>query len=83
MINNEIYIIHKDWKGLCIINNNIVYRKDYNDEYGYYLNIKNKLIIKWEKWNEEDFYYAEDKNIYYLKEIFDEKYTNLYIFDND
>jgi len=83
MINNEIYIIHKDWKGLCIINNNIVYRKDYNDEYGYYLNIKNKLIIKWEKWNEEDFYYAEDKNIYYLKEIFDEKYTNLYIFDNE
>ena len=31
---NEIYIKHKDWEGLCVLENNRLYRKNLNDEIG-------------------------------------------------
>lgn len=80
---NEIYIKHKDWEGICVLENNKLYRKNLNDEYGTYLIKYNKLIIKWEKWNEEIFYYYNNSSNYYLKDIFNEKYNNIYIFDNN
>jgi len=83
MTNNEIYIIHKDWEGLCIYINNKIYRKDYKEEYGNYNKFKNKLTIKWEKWNEEDFFYIEDQNIYYFKNLYEEKYLTLFVFENN
>ena len=35
----EIYIKHKDWNGICVINDNKIYRKEIIDEQGFY-NIK-------------------------------------------
>lgn len=78
---SEIYIKHKDWEGLSILKNNELYRKNLNDEYGTYLKKYNKLIIKWEKWNEEEFFSYNDNFNYYFKDIFNEKFINIYIFD--
>ena len=79
----EIYIIHKDWEGLCILNENIIYRKNFKEEYGKYYIKRNKLTIKWEKWNEEDFFFMEDSSYYYYKIIFDNKYSTFYIFESN
>jgi hypothetical protein len=80
---NEIYIKHKDWEGLCVLENNRLHRKILNDETGNYFIKDNKLTINWEKWNEEDFFYYDNPSSYYLKDLFNEKYSNIYIFDKD
>jgi hypothetical protein len=76
-------IMHKDWNGKCCLNNNKIYRLDYNDENGYYIIEKNKLTIKWEKWNEEVFYSNDNLNTFYLSNIYNEEYKNKIIFDKD
>lgn len=81
--NNEIYIVHKDWEGICYINNNIIHRKDFNEEYGVYNIIKNKISIKWQKWDNEDFFCGDNSSTYYLKYIFDKIYIEYFIYEND
>lgn len=78
----EIHIIHKDWEGICIIENDIIYRKNCSEESGNYTINKNKLLISWHKWDTEIYYYYNNEKYYYLETIFNEKFTN-YIFFED
>jgi hypothetical protein len=80
---SEIYIKHKDWEGVSIIENNKLYRKNLNDENGTYTKKYNKITIKWDKWNEEDFYFYDNNLNYYLKDIFNDKFINMYIFEKN
>lgn len=79
----EIFINHKDWNGYCIIKNNKIIRKDYLDEEGIFIKNKNKLTIQWLKWNEEDFYYYDNDKYYYDKNLFEEYFLILNIFDKE
>jgi len=47
-MNKNIFIIHNNWKGKCIIDYhyNKIYRVEDKDEYGCYNIDKNKLTIK-------------------------------------
>jgi hypothetical protein len=85
-MNNKIdslYIYHKDWEGKCILDNNKIYRENLLEESGTYEIVNNKLLIKWDKWNEEDFYYYNDNSIYYFKNIFDNNYSTLYLVNKE
>ena len=80
-MNNELFIIHKDWEGLCLCNSNIIFRKDYSNEKGTFIINDNKITIKWDNWEPEEFYSIEDNNTYYLKNIYDDVKDNIYVFD--
>lgn len=80
--NKSIFIIHKDWSGKCCLENNKIYRLENKDEYGDYNIDKNKLIIKWEKWNEEIFY-CVDSYTYYLSNIYEKDFENKTVFDKE
>jgi hypothetical protein len=80
---NDIYIKHKDWEGFCSIIENTIFRVDIQTETGLYVIKNNKLTIKWDKWNEEDFYYIDDPKYYIYKNLFDEIYDINYIFEKD
>lgn len=78
----NITIENKDWKGQCVIdNNNLIFRKDIQDEYGTYYFKKNKIVVKWEKWGEEIFYCYDDYKNFYDMEMYKNKYEDIYIFD--
>jgi hypothetical protein len=81
--NKFINIIHKDWNGKCFLENNKIFRMDNKDESGYYNIEKNKLIIRWDKWNEEIFYSTDNFNIYILSIIYEKDYENKQIFDKE
>jgi hypothetical protein len=98
MNSSEIFIKHKDWNGICYLDNNkfIITRKEYTDETGKYVIDKNKLIIKWDKWNEEIFIknvFDNDngldydtkiyKNKYILKSEFDLEYKEVFLYQKD
>jgi len=80
----SIYIKHKDWEGVCLFNNdnnnNYICRENVLDEKGKYNINFNKLTIKWEKWNEEDFYNFDNSTVYYYKDIFENIYNSSYVF---
>jgi len=59
----EILIIHSDWTDICFIDNDKIYRKSIENEVGKYLLESDKLVIYWEKWNENVFYKC-DKDYY-------------------
>ena len=83
-MNKNIFIIHNNWKGKCIIENNKIYRIEDKDEYGYYNIDKNKLTITWDKWNEEIFYCNDNQlNIYYVSNIYEIEHENIIIHDNE
>ena len=63
--NNSSYFIHNEWSDKCLLLNNIIKRKNINNENGTYKIIDNKIIIKWNNWNIEDIFI---------------KYNNDYIF---
>ena len=79
----EIFINHNDWQGTCILNKelNTISRKNNENDNGTYKIIYNKLIIKWEKWDEEIFF-CNKNNIYYYKDIYYKKYLDIYLLDN-
>ncbi len=84
MTNREIYIYHRDWEGTCILeDNNKIFRQNIESEIGQYTIINNKLLIKWDKWNEEEFFYFNNSTQYYLKELFDNNYSTVYILYKD
>ena len=98
MNSSEIFIKHKDWNGICYLDHNkfIITRKEYTDETGKYVIDKNKLIIKWDKWNEEIFIknvFDNDtgldydtkiyKNKYILKSEFDLEYKEVFLYQKD
>jgi hypothetical protein len=83
-MNKNIFIIHNNWKGKCIIENNKIYRVEDKDEYGCYNIDKNKLTITWDKWNEEIFYCNDNQlNIYYVSNIYEMEHENIIIYDNE
>lgn len=64
----EYFFIHKEWNDLCILDNNIIYRKNINNERGYYYYENDELIIKWDNWDNKNEFrkineYFIDKNI--------------------
>jgi len=67
-MNEEIFIKHHDWSGICKIEKNKIFRNDFPEENGSYIFYINKLIIIWDKWGKEDFYYIDSK--YVSKKIF-------------
>ena len=83
---SEFFLQHKDWKSICCLDksNNKIYRKDTpdKDDYGYVLFSDNKMVIKWNKWNEEIFYIDEKKQ-YIYEDIYKNKYENINILDNE
>ena len=79
----KLYIYHKDWEGTCIIENNQIFRENMIDEFGTYEIINNKLLIKWDKWNEEEFYYYNNSSVYYVKDIFENKYSTINVLNKD
>ena len=83
---SEIYLQHKDWNGLCCLDksNNKIYRKDIvdNDDYGYVSFLDNKMVIKWNKWNEEIFYINKEKQ-YIYENIYKNTYDSISILDNE
>jgi hypothetical protein len=80
---NDVFIKHKDWEGLCYFSNNKIIRKDIDNEIGDYIIKNNKLIILWEKWNKETFFYFDNNSYFYFKDIFEENFSVLNIIDKD
>ncbi len=82
---NEIYIVHTDWQGRCILDveKNRVFRKDLECECGLYVLENNRLLIKWEKWNEEEFFSYDKDDLYYFKNIFDKEFNVMYVVDHN
>jgi hypothetical protein len=64
---NYINIHHNHWSEKCIIENDLIIRSSNKNEFGKFLFDNDKLIIYWEKWNEETFYKVD--NEYYYKDL--------------
>jgi hypothetical protein len=60
LLEKKEYFFHKDWKKLCILDKEFIYKD--NDKGIYQFN-NNKIIVKWELWNQEIFY--KYNSIYY------------------
>lgn len=69
----NIKIVHNDWQDELILDKDTCSRKNNNDKGTYILN-ENKIIIKWENYNEEIFIYDEEMKYF--------KFENLNNFNN-
>ena len=78
----EIFIIHRDWKGICLLDEitKKICRKAAENELGIYSFENFKLSITWDNWGREDFYKIKDKEYMDVK-IFGEYYFNANIYD--
>ena len=78
----EIFIIHRDWKGICLLDEitKKICRKGDENELGIYSFENFKLSITWDNWGGEDFYKIKDKEYMDIK-IFGEYYFNAHIYD--
>ena len=88
----EIFLIHYEWNDLCILNNdNMIFRKNINTEKGYYYYENNLLVVKWDNWEEKNYFikYNDiyiDKNIKYeiqIENIFFENEIKIYVMISD
>lgn len=79
----EIYIIHKDWEGICILEKERIIRKNCNEEKGNYSILKNKMTIIWDKWGIEIFFYFDNHNYFYLEDIFNKKFNYFIFFEKN
>jgi len=78
----SIQIYHKDWNGNCIIDtNNLIFRKDIENENGKYKFQKNKMLVEWDKWGHEAFYCYDDYKNFYYENTYKNKFSDIYIFD--
>ena len=80
---NDIYLVNNDWEGECYFSNNKIIRKNNIDEIGKYNIEKNKIIIQWEKWDEETYLCNQDSYKYYVKNIYDNDFYNFFLFTKD
>ena len=80
---NDIYLVNNDWEGECYFSNNKIIRKNNIDEIGKYNIEKNKIIIQWEKWDEEIYLCNQDSYKYYVKNIYDNDFYNFFLFTKD
>jgi hypothetical protein len=53
LLEKKEHFFHKDWKKLCILDKDFIYKD--NDKGKYHLN-NNKIVVEWELWNKEIFY---------------------------
>ena len=85
MRSTEIYIIHKDWKGHCILDpiKNTIYRKELSEEIGTYKIVENKLSIYWEKWAIEHYISNYNLSSFLLESLYYETYQEIYILDRE
>lgn len=65
-INETIYIVHKTWEDNLILDKNVCYR-DNNEDTGKFILNNNKIIIKWDNYDEENFVYNSIDKKYYLE----------------
>ena len=88
----EIFLIHYEWNDLCILNNdNMIFRKNINTEKGYYYYENNLLVVKWDNWEEKNYFikYNDiyiDKNIKYeiqIENIFFKNEIKIYVMISD
>jgi hypothetical protein len=82
---SEIYIIHKDWKGHCVLDptKNTIYRKELSEEIGTYKIVENKLSIHWEKWDTENYFSNYNLSSFFLESLYYETYQDIYILDRE
>ena len=68
----EIYVENESWNDICILNKETkyLYRKSNNEEDGYFEKDDNKIIIKWTKWNPEQFICYNGIYKKFLNEVF-------------
>ena len=79
----EIFLIHYEWNDLCILDNdNVVFRKNINTEKGYYYYENDFLVIKWDNWQEKN-YFVKYNDIYVDKNIKYEIKTKNCFFENE
>ena len=64
LLEKKEHFFHKDWKKLCILDKEFIYKD--NDK-GKYKITNNKLTVKWELWHEEIFY---KYNLIFYADIF-------------
>ena len=70
----ENIFMHSEWTDLCILNDNIIIRKNINNEKGVYKFINNELIVNWDNWVGDDIFIYY--NNYYYHKVFYNKYIN-------
>ena len=77
-----INIYHNDWNGECLLVDNLLIRKDKNDEKGKYEIHNNELLIYWEKWNKDTFFTFNDTD-YYSYDIYYKNFMKIYLIYKD
>ena len=83
----EIKIVHNEWEDNIILDFTTCRLKRINmkDEYGDFNIDKNKLFVKWDKWESEIFISYKNSNIYYIVEeinFFHNDWKDLCYIDN-
>ena len=81
LLEKKEHFFHKDWKKLCILDKEFIY-KDI-DKGKYYIN-NNKITVEWELWNQEIFYKYNSifySNIFFYDIIIDNYEHKYKIFD--
>ena len=72
----EYFFIHNEWSDTCILEKkNIINRKNINNEKGYYYYQNSLLVVKWDKWDDNDYYVRYDN--LYIDKIFKDSINNL------
>ena len=61
---------HKDWIGICILKDDIIYRNNIEGESGKYSINNSELLIEWDNWENEYYININDK-IYIEKKYFE------------
>ena len=79
----EYFFIHKEWNDLCILDNNIIYRKNINNERGYYYYENDELIIKWDNWKDENKFKKINEYFFDISIIDNIEIINVYYQDNN
>jgi len=83
----EINLIHREWEDSVLLDFSInrLNRINIKDEYGDFILDKNKIHVKWDKWNSEIFMsYNNTNNYYIVKEVnfFHDKWTDICYVDD-
>ena len=81
---NIFAFMHSEWTDLCILDNNIIERKNIDSEQGTYHILNNELIINWDKWKGDDIFILFNDcyyhKIFYNKYILNNNLTDIKIY---
>jgi hypothetical protein len=76
----ELFLVHNEWNDLCILENNIIKRKNISNEKGYYYYDNDLLVVKWDYWNDLNKFKKFEN--YYIDIKIDYKINNILIYDD-